>query len=44
MNSGEAREMIEEMERAGVPFHAGFCYRFSPSSLRFGELGTCCNW
>ncbi len=38
MNSGEAREMIDAMEKAGVPFHAGFCYRFSPSSLKIREL------
>lgn len=38
MNSGEAGEMIEAMERAGVPLHAGFCYRFSPSSLKIREL------
>jgi len=38
MNGEETREMINAMERAGVSFHAGFCYRFSKSSLKIREL------
>lgn len=38
LNAADAREMIGVMESANVTFHAGFCYRFSPSALQIGEL------
>jgi predicted dehydrogenase len=38
MNGIEAEEMIRAMSAAGVSLYTGFCYRFSPSSLKIREL------
>jgi predicted dehydrogenase len=38
MDKTESEEMILAMEKAGLSFHAGFCYRFSPSALKIRQL------
>ena len=38
MNGEEGQAMVDAMKQAGVPFHAAFCYRFSPSALKIREL------
>ncbi len=38
LDSTEAEQMIEAMEKAGVPLYTAFCYRFSDVALKIREL------
>lgn len=40
MTDRDAEEMIKVMDRAGLMLFTGFCYRFSPVSLKIKELVT----
>ena len=38
MNDTEAAQMIEAMEKAGLPLYVAFCYRYSSVAMRIREM------